>query len=125
MDIASPRQSATASISSGTALSNSIDLEGYRISALRLSAGWVGTAPMTFQGSHDNSSFLDLYDDAGAELSIASGSLSSAAHAVALGEKLQLGLGAHRYVKFRSGPSAAVVNTTAVISITAVLLPWS
>lgn len=113
----------TGNIASGTAITSSIYLEGYRVAALRVSSGWSG-APITFQGSMDNSSFLDLWDDAGAELSVASGSVSSAAaRAVCLGTVLSLALLSHNYVKFRSGPSSAAVNTTAAVTIVPVVVP--
>ncbi len=119
-----PRVLGSITIASATSITSAFDQEGYRIANLRVSSGWVGTAPMTFSVSQDNASYMDLYNSTGGEVSITSGAFTSlSARAFAIDSVLALQLMGHRWIKFRSGPSTAPVNTTAIITISPVLVP--
>lgn len=122
--VQSPRVWATGSIASGAAISNTIDLMGYRPAAIDLSSGWDAVNRMTFRVSRDGTTFYDLYDSQGNEYQIASGALTSATGRsfVPLTD-LALALQAHRYMRIQSGPSSAAVNLTTGVTFELQLVP--
>ena len=108
-----PLVTASVTISNGTALSPAVDLTQYSLVGLVMPSGWTA-ANLTFQGSVDNSNFFDLYDS-GAEINLGA---AAASRYVLLNPAVFAGL---RYLKVRSGTSAAPVNQGADRAITLVL----
>lgn len=98
-----------------TGLSPVIDLEDYQLFAFEMPAAWTA-ANLTFQGSSDGVTFKDLYDGYGSEIS-----LTVAANRIVVPDLSVLAT--VRYIKIRSGTSAAVVAQAAdrVIKIIAKL----
>jgi hypothetical protein len=98
----------TATIPSGaTGLSAAIDLDGRTVVNILLPAAWVA-AVLTFQGSHDDTTYGNIYDaTTGAEYSI------TVAAAVAVGIPPTSPLLGWRYLKVRSGTASVPVNQTA------------
>ena len=128
--IQSLRTNKTVTIASATSISAALDLGGYRIAALDMSSGWDAANRMTFRVSNDatstNPTFYDLYDDAGNEFKIASGTplTSATGRSIIPNVDLVLALAAHRYLKIQSGPSSAPVNLTTGVTIGVVLAPF-
>lgn len=125
-DIQSLRRRVAMTIASTTGITSALDCEGYRVAAIDWASGSTANAPLTFAVSQDGSSFFDLYDDAGSEVSIASGSFSTAAaRSIAVGPTLAVQLGAHRYVKFRRGTAASPSSVGATaFGFDVILTPW-
>src|SRR5512146_2736003 len=122
---ASPREQATGSIASGTAISNTIDLMGYRPAAIVFSSGWNASNMISFKAAASaTDTFLGVYDTSGGEYQIASGVLGSATgQAFALGTDLSLALMSRRFMQVQSGPSTAAVNQTTGITFTVHMVP--
>mgnify|MGYP003394269897 CR=1 FL=1 len=122
MSIQSLRRRKTMSIASGAAISDILDLAGYWIAAIDWASGTTVNTPMTFQGSQDATTFYNLYDDAGTEVTIASGAFATAdARAIIPGFSLSAQLLTHRWLKFRRGPATAPASTTQAVSFDVVL----
>lgn len=115
------RRTVTATIANGASLSGAVDLGGYRVAALDMPAGWTAAA-LTFQASNTDGSYGDLYDEAGAEVTVPSAAVA-ASRRIVPGSTLALHLLAHRYLKVRSGTAAAAVAQAAERAITLVLVP--
>lgn len=98
---------ATAAIASGTSLTPAIDLDRQRLHRIVLPAGWTAAA-ITFQSSVNGTSWADLYDRDG-EVALA-GTVVGAGRAVVVDAAAFLGI---RYLKVRSGTSAAPVTQAA------------
>jgi hypothetical protein len=94
----------TATIASGESLSAAIDLEDYKFIAFIFPSGWT-TAALTFKGSHDNGVFFDIYDNAGAEISLT----VSGMKCIVLTPTVQQELEPIRFIKLRSGTTASPV----------------
>jgi len=92
----------TATIPNGTALSNAVKLGGATLLGIEMSAAWTA-AGLTFQNSIDGTNFFDLYDGAGAEVSLT----VVAAHYVFLPPANWSGI---VYLKVRSGTGGTPVN---------------
>lgn len=100
-------------LTGATGLSNVIDLDGYTIFALEMPATWIA-ANITMQAcSTATGTFLDVYDDAGNEVTI----VAAASRFITVNTNM-LNLAPLRFVKFRSGTSASPVNQTATRTIT-------
>lgn len=92
----------TATIANGASLSAAVDLNERTPVALLMPAAWTA-ADITFQASLDNSTFYDVYDEAGSEYTLT----------VAVDQYIILDpvdLAGARYVKVRSGTGAAAQN---------------
>jgi len=93
-------------IANGQSLSPAVNVGGLRLCGIAMPAVWTGSA-LTFQMSPDGgTSWVDMYDDAGAEFMIIAGAsrylmLDPAAFA------------ATQWLKIRSGTSAAPVAQAA------------
>jgi len=94
-------------IASGASLSGSLAVEGKDVVAVMMPAAW-DAANLTFQGSHDNVTFQNVYDDAGTELVVT----AAAARYITLGTAIKLLRGV-RFLKVRSGTAGTPVNVTA------------
>ncbi len=107
-DIQNTRRRLSLTIPISASITSGVDLMGYRVAAIDWNVGASANVAMTFQGSQDGSSFYNLYDTSGAEITIASGAFSTAAaRGVVLDGVLQSQLQAHRWVKFRTGTNAS------------------
>jgi hypothetical protein len=90
----------TFTITSGQSLSAAVALHGERVSLIEMPSSWTA-AGLTFQGSNDNSTFCDIWDESG-ELQIA----------VAASRRIQVNtdtLSQQAYLKVRSGTAASPV----------------
>ena len=88
-------------ITSGQALSAAIQVNGERIQVIEMPTAWTA-ADLTFQGSNDNVTFFDLWDEDG-ELSIT----ADASRRIQVNTDT---LSQQTYLKVRRGTSAAPVN---------------
>lgn len=102
-------------IPSGGSLSGAVDLGETLPVAVVMPSAWDAAA-LTFQGSLDGSSFLDLYSTSGSELQV-----SAAANRIIALDPAQF-RGA-RFLKVRSGTSATPVNQTATRSLLILTVP--
>ena len=89
-------------IPNGTALSGAFRLNGATLLGIEMSAAWTA-ANLTFQHSIDGTNFFDMYDGAGAEVSLT----VVAAHYVFLPPADWSGI---VYLKVRSGTGGTPVN---------------
>lgn len=86
-------------IAAGGSLSGVVDLGNDRLSQVVVPSGWT-TADITLQASVDGTTFYDLHDQYGNEVTIAAA--SSRAIVVSLQDFLSI-----QYIKVRSGASAS------------------
>lgn len=100
------RTSLSADIGSGTALSNAVCVLGYDIVAIQMPAAWT-SAVVTFETSMDDSTYSEVYDDAGNEVSLT----VAAGRWVTIPSDVSLHFGT--YIKVRSGTNATPVNQAA------------
>src|SRR4051812_11529961 len=92
----------TATFAASASLSDAQDVSGMKLFTFILPAGFQGTA-LTFQASDSLAgTYVDLYDDAGNEVSVT----VAAGRAVAVDQK-SVALAAVQYLKIRSGTSAS------------------
>ncbi len=115
----SQRQTIDVTLSTAAAaLSDALDLGGYGVSAIVMTTAWTA-ANLTFQGSADNSTFRNIYGDTGGEVTV----VGTAAATIALGATIAEQVGAHRYVKVRSGLSGALVPQTTERALALIIEP--
>ena len=112
---ASVPQVGTVTIANGTSLSSALDLHGCRFVAIAMSAAWTA-ASLTFQGSADGTTYYNVYDDAGNELSM---TVSNQRYVV-FDSATKDNLSGIRWIKVRSGAAAAAVNQLAERTLTLV-----
>lgn len=110
MPISSASAVLTATIANGASLSDEIDMGGYNLLGIIMPAAWDAAA-ITFAASDaTGGTFVPVYDDAGAEISVT----AAAGHAIGIATTLKAGsLAPFRFVKLRSGTAGAAVNQTA------------
>lgn len=102
-----PSGNTTATIADGAALSGAVDLRGTTLLGVMTPAAWTAAA-ITFDVSIDGTTYAPLYDSTGAEVTIPSASIATAAgRAFALDPVWGV---AWNYLKVRSGTAAAPVN---------------
>jgi len=99
----------TATIANGAQLSGALDFEMYRLAALEFGT-MTGTAMTFTAASASDGTYVDVYDDAGTQVSITIASdtvvgISDAAGALA----------ALRHVKLKSGSAEGAARTVTVI----------
>ena len=92
-----------ATIASGASLSGAIHLHNQRLFAIVMPSSWTA-ANLTFQGSHDGSTYFDVYNDAGTEVTV----VAAASRFIIIASPVAL-LGLQR-LKVRSGTSGSPVN---------------
>lgn len=97
-------------IPSGTALGAGIQSNSLEIVGLSMSAGW-DAASITLQGSLDGTTWQNLYDDSGSEVTLS----VAAGRYVAIPPALLAGV---PWLRVRSGTSGTPVNQTADRSLT-------
>ena len=106
----------TATIANAASLSGEIDLEGFKLMALLMPGAWTAAA-LTFQASDvAGGTFLDVYDDAGTEVT----ATVAASRAIGL-DAILPELAAIRFLKIRSGTTGTPVNQAAARTLTLVL----
>jgi len=109
-------QTRTATIAISTSLSAAIALPpGWYPAAILMPAAWTA-ADLTFQLSLDGTTFADLYDDAGTEVT----AKAAAARYITLDP---LEFRTARAIKLRSGTAASAVNQEAARTLILVLRP--
>jgi len=113
-----PRQTVDAAIQSGQSLSATLEIAGYRVAGIVMPATWDAAA-LTVQGSHDGSTFQNVYDGDGSELTIQ----AAASRNLTLTSVQTLALLAWKQIKIRSGTSGTPVNQTGARTLTVVLVP--
>lgn len=107
----------SATIANGASLSGAVDLTNFVFAGLMMPAAWTA-ASITFQGSIDGTTYGDLYNTSGTEYTIASAN-AVASRFIAIDPRDFAGV---RYVKVRSGSSAAAVNQGAARTLGLALL---
>ena len=95
-------------IAASGSLSGAADLTGFTLVSIQMPTTWTAAA-ITFSGSLDGSTYGDVYNTAGTEYTIASAS-AVASRLIILDPRDFAGV---RYLKIRSGTSAATVNQAA------------
>ena len=103
----------TVTIASGESLSGSIDFSSFTPVALVMPSAWTA-ASITFQASHNNSTWGNIYDKDGTEYT-----LTTAASRYVLLNPADFA--SVRGLKVRSGTAASAVNQEAARTITLVL----
>lgn len=110
------KSTGTVTITSGTAVSGNLNMGAKVLSAIIIPAAWTAAA-LSFQTSDDNgSTWYDVYDDGGTELTIASA-------AVVAGRRISVDPSAYAgidCIRLRSGTTASPVNQGADRIITLV-----
>lgn len=105
------------SITSGTSLSGGVNIGAGPILALYIPTGWTAAA-ITFQGSLDGgTTYANLFDDAGVEVTIASASIATGAAQVYANASVLEKLAALQFIKIRSGTSGTPVNQTSTMNL--------
>lgn len=99
----------TATIANGESLSGAIGLGLERVYAIQMPSAWTA-GNLTFQASYDNSTFADVYQDDGTELTVT----AAASRFIVLDPVQFLGI---RAIKVRSGTSGSPVNQGAARSL--------
>ena len=106
------RRVCSAAIAADTYLTAAIDLEGEILTAVQIPAAWTA-AGLTFQASHDGTTFANVYDSAGNELALTSAAIVASRFVVFAEAVKELFTGIRR-VKIRSGTAATPVTQTAL-----------
>lgn len=101
----------TVTIADSAALSGALNVQGWDVMAIEQPANCEGTA-FTFQASQDGSTFADVYDNTGTELSVTKS--ATAAQLLTLGTKQIQGVA---QIKVRSGTTGAPTNQTGAATI--------
>lgn len=99
------RDTVICKIASGASLSGVIDIDGGLAYSLHMPSAWT-TANLTFQASYDGTTFNNVYDDAGNEVTVT----AAASRAITI---LSNYLTPFKYIKIRSGTSGSAVNQAA------------
>lgn len=102
-----PFDSSQTKIANGASLSAFIDLQDHELVAIVWPAAWTA-AVLTLQSSLDGATYFDVVDAAGTEVSFPT---QTSKHMLVDPTKPAYGLG--RFIKLRSGTSAAPVNQAA------------
>jgi hypothetical protein len=107
----------TLTIALNAALSDQADLEGYALVGILMPSAWTA-ASLTFQvAATSGGTFCDVYDDAGAEVTVS----AAASRYIGLTTADALCLSAARFLKLRSGTTGTPVNQAAARTITLIL----
>jgi len=113
---------ATSSIGAGASLGAAVSLAAFGMPlGVETDADWDAAA-MTFQGSFDGETYVDVVDEYGTEVSL--GTLSAGVNSRPLGIDLILNLMRFQYVKPRSGTTDTATNQTDATVVTFVGRPW-
>lgn len=111
------RKTIEVTIDASASLSSEVDLGGYRLSAIHMPADWTA-AGITFEAAVESGgTFQDVHDDGGTEVSIT----ASDSQVLVLSKDVAENMEALRFIKVRSGTSAAAVAQAAARTLTLVL----
>lgn len=113
-----PSTPVTATIANGASLSGAIDLGANRLARIVMPSSWT-TAALSFQASYDGTNFADLFNKDG-EVSLAATTVVAASRSIAVDPAIFFGA---RYLKIRSGLTAAAVNQGGARSLILVTVP--
>lgn len=97
-----PYVTATATIADGASLSGVVNLGGKLLCSIAMPSGWTA-ADLTFQGSHDDATYRNIYNDDDTEYTVQ----AAADRHIILDPAKFAGV---QYIKIRSGTSGASVN---------------
>lgn len=106
----------SAVITNSASLSSALDLGTNRLAQIVIPSSWT-TANLTFQTSADGTTYNDLYNAGGTEISVTVG---GASRAIVLAPADFISV---RYLKVRSGTSGTPVNQGGQRVLTLVLVP--
>lgn len=106
------KRTVSATIAINQSLSGAVALGDGVLTGIVMPTAWTA-AVLTFQVSHDGSTYQNLYDEAGGEYTIAADAARNIA--VPAGD-----FSGWSYLKIRSGTSAAAVNQAAARTLTLV-----
>lgn len=95
------QENPVATIANGQSLSDAIDLGGLRLVSIVMPSAWTA-ANLTFQVSHDGTTYNNLYDAGGSEVT----TTAAASRYIYLDPAFWSGI---RFLKVRSGTSGAAV----------------
>lgn len=96
-------------IANGEAVSGAIHLHGMALFALQMPASWTA-ADLTFQGSYDGTTYANVYDETGDEVTVD----ADASRFIILDPAKFIGL---QRLKIRSGTAGSPVNQGAARTI--------
>ncbi len=92
-------------IANGASLSSAVQIRAGLLSVIEMPAAWTA-ANLTFQSSGDGTNYMNVYDDAGTEVTVT----ADASRRIQLSPSDWAGI---QYLKVRSGTSAVAVNQAA------------
>ena len=102
MDERKYNPSTTVTIANGASLSDAAQIAEFINASVILPSGWT-TQAITFQGSQDNTTFANVYDKDGVEVTIP-GAVASASY------EIPAAVMNHKFIKIRSGTAASPQN---------------
>lgn len=106
----------TATIANGASLSAAVNIAHMDLFAIEMPAAWTA-ASLTFQGSYDGTTYSDLYDDAGNEVTF---TVDASRYVLIRTPAQFFGL---KKLKVRSGTTGSAVNQGAARSINLIVCP--
>jgi hypothetical protein len=107
----------TVTFTDGTSTSGEVDVRGYRVAGLIMPSAWT-TSALSFQNATvTGGTFINVYNDGGAEVSIA----SAVANTYIAIDTIASALSCLQFIKVRSGLAAAPANQTGGDVLTLVL----
>lgn len=109
------RDFVTVTIANGASLSDVAALGGMTLVGIIMPATWTA-ADLTFQASHDNSTFNNVYDADDAEVTVE----ADASRYIQIAPTAYLGM---NYLKVRSGTTGSPVNQGGARSVILVVVP--
>lgn len=116
----------TVTITSGQSVSSEIALRGHVLVAIVTDAAW-DAAKMTFQTpvyldplNPGTATWVDVYDDAGTEVTIAAASIPTGARRAIVNKTVLEQLAALTTFRIRSGDASAAVNQSATRTLTVI-----
>lgn len=103
-------------IANGASLSDALNIASRNFFGIIMPATWT-TAVMTFQGSYDGTTYYNLYDDAGDEVTF---TVDASRYVIITSPAKFLGL---KKLKIRSGTSGSAVNQGGARTIGVIVIP--
>jgi hypothetical protein len=109
------RRYGSVDIANGASLSDALNLAGHTLVGIIMPSSWT-SANLTFQASHDGTTYSNLFDDAGNEQTVT----AAASEYLFLSPLEWVGIA---FLKVRSGTSGSPVNQGGARTITLVMAP--
>jgi len=107
----------TVTIAKDGSLSSAVQIAGYHFYGIVMPDTWDASTTLTFQCSHDGSTYQELQDDSGAAVSVSG---AAASKNISL-DSIALKLVPWNSIKIRSGTASSAVPQTAERTITVVM----